>query len=491
MPSNGLQPAPRLQFGLINSRGRYLTAESFGFALSASAPGLRPRQVWTLEQDEADGSVGFLRSHLGRYLAADAAGRVSCEAERPGRAGRFALLPQPDGRWALRSEAHGRFFGGAGDRLSCFAPAVGEAELWTVHLAAPPQANLRSLSRRRYARLSAPEDELAADGDVPWGVEALVTLSFQGGRYGLRTCDGRYLRSDGALVAEPGPRTAYTLELRAGKLAFKGCDGKYLAPVGPTGTLKAGRSARAGKDELFELEESQPQVSFRAANGRFVSVRQGVNLSANQDEDLIHETFQLQIDSETKKCALVSHAGSAWTLVSHGGIQVTGSGVTAHAAFELEWRGRRVALKASNGKYVCTKKNGQLAAVSDAVGQDEEFVLRLINRPMLVLRGEHGFVCGHRGSNLLDANRATYDVFQLLFSDGAYHVRGPGGRFWHVAGSGAVRTDGEVPEDFFLEFRARGRVAIRGKSGRYLRGDPSGALRADADALPRATLWEF
>lgn len=37
--------------------------------------------------------------------------------------------------------------------------------------------------------------------------------------------------------------------------------------------------------------------------------------------------------------------------------------------FDIEWRGQRVALRASNGKYVCTKKNGQLSAVSDAVGK--------------------------------------------------------------------------------------------------------------------------
>lgn len=37
--------------------------------------------------------------------------------------------------------------------------------------------------------------------------------------------------------------------------------------------------------------------------------------------------------------------------------------------FDIEWRGQRVALKASNGKYVCTKKNGQLSAVSDVVGK--------------------------------------------------------------------------------------------------------------------------
>ena len=37
--------------------------------------------------------------------------------------------------------------------------------------------------------------------------------------------------------------------------------------------------------------------------------------------------------------------------------------------FEMEWRGRRVALKASNGRYVCMKKYGQLAAISDFVGE--------------------------------------------------------------------------------------------------------------------------
>lgn len=43
--------------------------------------------------------------------------------------------------------------------------------------------------------------------------------------------------------------------------------------------------------------------------------------------------------------------------------------------FEVEWRGRRVALKASNGRYVCMKKNGQLAAVSDSVGEHPPPVL--------------------------------------------------------------------------------------------------------------------
>ena len=154
-------------------------------------------------------------------------------------------------------------------------PSITEGELWTVHLAMHPQANLLSVSRRRYAHLSAHEDEIATDSNLPWGVDALITLCFQNTKYSLRTADERYLRCDGILVPEPGARTGYTLEFKAGKLAFKDCDGKYLAPTGPTGTLKSGRSSKPGKDELFDLEESHPQVVFTAANGRFVSIRQG------------------------------------------------------------------------------------------------------------------------------------------------------------------------------------------------------------------------
>ncbi|XP_035950132.1 fascin-2 isoform X1 [Halichoerus grypus] len=517
MPTNGLHQVLKIQFGLVNDADRYLTAESFGFKVNASAPSLKRKQTWVLEPDPGQGAAVLLRSrHLGRYLSAQEDGRVACEAERPGRDCRFLVLPQPDGRWALRSEPHGRFFGGTEDRLSCFATAISPAELWTVHLAIHPQAHLLSVSRRRYVHLCPQEDEMAADSDTPWGVGALVTLIFQNGQYCLRACDGRYLRSDGRLVGGPEPHARYTLGVKAGKLAFKDRDGRYLAPGGPAGTLRAGRSTRPGKDELFDLEESHPQVVLVAANHRYVSVRQGVNVSANQDEELHHETFLMQIDQETKKCTFYSSTGGYWTLVNHGGIHATATQVSANTMFEVEWRGRRVALKASNGRYVCMKKNGQLAATSDFVGEppgpthprkavgrqrplspcsppgeDEEFILKLINRPILVLRGLDGFICHRRGSNQLDTNRSVYEVFHLSFSDGAYQIRGRGGGFWNTGSHGSVCSDGERAEDFLFEFRERGRLAIRAGSGKYLRGGASGLLRADADTPAGVALWEY
>nr|XP_061807871.1 fascin-2-like isoform X3 [Nerophis lumbriciformis] len=490
MPSNGNHPLT-LQFGLINHEGRYLTAEAFGYKVNASAPSMKKKQIWTLEQDSQDTRVVYLRSHLRRYLASDKDGKLTCEAESRHAECRFHIVAQSDGRWALQSEQHLRFFGGSRDHLSCFAQGITDTELWAVHLALHPQANLLSVARKRYAHLSVEDGEISVDMNIPWGVAAILTLVYQNGKYCLKTSDSRFLSNDGKLVTQSGRTTTYTLELKCGKLAFKDCEGKYLSPMGPSGTLRSGRCSKPGKDELFDLQESHPQVVLIAANGKYVSMRQGVSLAANQEDETDLETFQMEMDKENMKCTFRTSQGNYWTLVAHGGIQSTASEVSANSMFAMEWLGHKMALKANNGKYICTKKNGQLLAVSDSIGEDEQLSLKLINRPMLILRGENGFICHHKNSNTLDASRSIYDTFSLQFSNGFYHIKGVNGRFWYVNSTGLVCSDGEVPEDFSVELMERGRLAIRSKNGRYLRGDQGGTLKADGLSLSSSALWEY
>ncbi|KAM8879095.1 fascin [Spinachia spinachia] len=481
----------QIPLGLINGEGKYLTAETFGFKINASAGSLKKKQTWTLEQSGEDGSAAFLRSHLGRYLAADKDGNVTADSEaRGGKDCRFVVSAHEDGRWSLQSEPHGRYLCGSEDRITCFAQAAAPAARWSVHLAVHPQVNLYSLARKRFAHLS--EREVAIDRDVPWGVDSLVTLVYRDQRYHLGTSDNRFLRNDGGLATGTDARTGYVLEFRSGKVAFRDRDGRYLAPSGPTGTMKSGKSTRAGKDELFGLERSHAQVVLTARNERNVSTRQGIDLSANQDEEGDQEVFQLEMSREDRKCAFRTAAGKYWTLTASGGLQCTASTKSADGYFELEWRDGRVCVRAANNKFVIAKRNGQLAATVDGAGEAEQFLMKLINRPIIVLRGEHGFIGARKaGTATLDSNRASYDVFQLEFHNGAYSLKDSQGKYWCVGDDAAVACSSDAPVQFLFEFCDLNKMAIRALGGKYLKGDHAGGLKASADSLDGATRWEY
>ncbi|KAM4603663.1 fascin-like [Polymixia lowei] len=494
LSANGPGDLLQIPLGLINSGGKYLTAEAFGFKVNASASSLKKKQTWTLEQTAEDGSVAFLLSHLGRYLAADKDGNVTADSETRGADCRFVIAADQDGRWSLLSEPHGRYLGGTEDRITCFAQTAAPAEKWSVHLAVHPQVNLYSFARKRFAHLSAhgERQEVAIDRDVPWGVDSLVTLVYRDRRYHLETSDNRFLRNDGGLSGKTDEDTGYMLEFRSGKVAFRDRNGRYLAPAGPTGTMKSGKGARAGKDELFGLERSHAQVVLTAGNERNVSTRQGIDLSANQDEEGDQEVFQLEMSREDRKCAFRTAAGKYWTLTASGGLQCTASTKSANSFFELEWRDGRVFVRASNGKYVTAKKNGQLAATVESTGEAEQFLMKLINRPIIVLRGDHGFIgCRKVGMTTLDSNRASYDVFHLEFHNGAYCLKDSQGKYWCVGDDTAVSCSSAVPVQFLFEFCDLNKMAIRAPGGKYLKGDHAGGLKASADSPDNATLWEY
>lgn len=138
----------------------------------------------------------------------------------------------------------------------------------------------------------------------------------------------RYLNSNGKLELYCTAECLFSAEYHSGHLALRdrweenadllgdsilNCfgflphifsHGSYLSPIGSKAVLKS-RSQTVTRDELFSLEDSLPQASFVAAlNLKYVSVKQGVDVTANQDEIGTDETFQLEYDWSARRWAL-------------------------------------------------------------------------------------------------------------------------------------------------------------------------------------------
>ncbi|XP_077979827.1 fascin-like [Glandiceps talaboti] len=485
--SNGIGKG--LVFGLINHSKRYLTQENFGFKINVQGKSMKSKQKWYVEQPDSD-DVVYIRSHLDRYLSADEKGNVACEAEERGTDEKFMIEAGNDGRWAIKSHTHGYYLSGTDDDIRCFSKTKGNPELWTVHVGIHPQVHLRYVKGMRYAKLSG--EELRVTEDLPWGQDALITLGFHEGKYTFQTRDDKYLHREGKMVEDLSEDTRFVLELHSGKVAFRDCEGCYLSPVGPNKTLK-GRTKSTGKEEVFILEDSYPQGAFVAHNGKFVSSKQGQDLSANQDTIEDEETFQLEFNAKSGQWALRASIDKYWTLAHTAGIQVTTKKDVPESLFTLEYEGKFVTIKASNGKYVTAKPSGHLFAISDSVTDKEKFKFQLINRPLLVLRGEHGFVGVKPAAttNKLECNCNKYGLIHVIYEDGAYKFKGKEDKFWSVDNQGNLSMGGPDACEFTLEFHEQSKVSLRAPNGCLLKGEQSGIFRANGDCVEAGTLWEY
>lgn len=478
----------RWNLGLMNGEGKYLTGENFGFKINATGNTLRKKQKWSIEQDSDE--FVYLISPLGCFLSSDKYGKVSCEKKSSDNDCKFLLEANNDGKWAFKSFAYGYYFGGTGDRLHCFSKSP---ELWTVHLAIHPQINLKHALRKRYARLE--DDEIHVDEIIPWGSDSLITIEFREEKYAIRTSNGMYLNKDGKLCSIPSEETLFNVEFHRGCVAFKHKNGKYLTAVGPQGIITA-RSKSVTKDELFMFDPNHAQIALIAHNGKLASVKQGLDVSANQVEINDTETFQLEENSTNEKWTIRTSSNKYWFLDACNGIQSIGHANDESSLFDIYWiKSGHVVIKANNDKYLSAAATGHMRAVTDQITEVEIFRISLVNRPILVLKCEYGLV-GYKNktSYKLECNKSTFNVIMLEESDdmnGYYYLKGSHGLFWEIGSDNTLSANSSVPTKFSIELLPNNRMLIKGPNGCYLKGEQSGALTSNIQDQKQATQWEF
>lgn len=482
----------------MNNANKYLTAETFGFKVNATGVALKKKQIWYIEQ-EADQDFIYIRSSLGRYMSSDKYGNVTVEteAEEKGEAEKFKVEYSKDGKWALKHVTYGNYLAGSDDHVKCFDKTCTDKNWWSIQLYVHPQIHLRNVNRKRYAHLNPDTNELQCTELIPWGSDSMVFLDFVEGKYILRTCDNRYLGRDGTLQENCDDNTKFYLEIHSGCLAFKDCEGRYLTAVGQ-GTIKS-RNKTISKDELFTIEDSHPQCQIISPcigkTPKSVSIKQGVDVTANQPIDEIEDTeiFQMEYSKVTGKWAFRASTNKYWELqTATGTVQATKAETTQNSFFEIDWlEDGTVGIKGSDEKYLSNKQTGILYSTGKALEDTNRFKIVIVNRPLLVLKCDFGFVgAGLKGSQFI-CNKAKYDILKVTFDgNGGYTIQGEDHKYWNVGRDNMVYAE-DAPTKFQFQFCGHSRMAIRAPNGCFLKGEQNGHITAAATEIDPTSQWEF
>ena len=216
---------------------------------------------------------------------------------------------------------------------------------------------------------------------------------------------------------------------------------------------------------------------------------------SRRDEMEDTEIFQLEFDkaSDGAKVAIRGTTGEYWALGDSG---VTASADTPgpNCWFELEWHGKQIVFKAHTGKYITGKDNGHLIEGSDEIDPDRAFhTVELVNRPMLVLRGDHGFVGVKNGTDKVESNHAKFHVFNVTCKNGMYKISTNDGKYWSTDDKNNVvlTKDESGAQEFSIELPKYNRMAIRAPNECYIQGHQNGSFTATGKELGKSALWEY
>jgi fascin 1/2 len=484
-------------FGLISSAGKYLTAETFQNKIGATAGVMKKKQIWFLEATDGSDTVK-IRSHLGKYLRVDGDGKFTGDGEQDNEETDLVIIALDDGRWNLKSNKYGWFAGGSGENLSAFTTEdTAEHNKWTVHLAMHPQVCIKNVKRKTYMHLSDDGNSLQCDEAIPWGFDATVTvIYFTGGTYGLQAANGHFLTNTGALVADADDNCKFIIAFLGKQMTFKSVvNGKYVTALGASGICKATKGV-ALKDETFVMEDSWPQITLKANNGKYVSIKQGVELAAKSAAVTDAEIFQVEPDS-AGAWILKSVKDKLWTAVEANAVSTTtdATDLTADTApeackFTIEFLGDKVKISPAGKPAYAVQGSAYIKSIAGGPEGADEFTYEIINRPQLILRGEYGFV-GVLPSGLLECNKSGATAFPMTVEDGFCKLAASNGKYWKVGDNG-VSASSDAAESYVIELFPESKLALKSvEKGKYFQGAQNGAFTCTGTKIDASTLFEY
>ena len=477
--------------GLVNSQNFYLSAEKFQFKVNASGKTMKMKQIWVLEK--LDDEKFALKSWLGRYLGCNKDGRITAEAEEVGAENVFTFVHQGDEKFEIRSSL-GHSLGGSLDDI---AGRLREAkpEGWTIHLAVVPQINLRNIQRKAFARISPDGKHFWVKDEIPWGQDCIVFLQYKGGKYCFQDVNRQYLSRDGTLKPTCDDDSLFVLFFKQTSVAFRDSQGKFLSCVGPQAVLQSSKKDMIGQSELFEIHNARPQVTLLASNQKYLSNKQGTDVRANQFEAENTEIFQLEAVNSADisgnvKWAFLGVNKCYWNIEGNSLACSSADTTPETAHFEIVWKDDKVLLRCCNGKFLSAKSGGQLTPAGSSEEEEAcQFVIQMVNRPLVALNGCYGFVGVKGASGVLECNRSQAEFFNLTAKNSSYSIQ-INGKYWDVAEGGTISATSDNPVTFSVEFRAHNKVCIVAPNGQYLRGAQNGGFTASGGRnVQDATLW--
>jgi len=459
--------------GIKTWNQKFWNCEKFNYQLTSNAALLRQKQTFAFEP--TDDGKWRIKSWLGKYLSAHELGEVNIKVDEPGASETFTL-EFLNGLVAIKS-AHNKYISADENNINCKAATIGDIEKFEIVFGIHPQVVIRSFEGR-YVRVE--QEEAIANKDQQFGVSTLLTLEYEGaGKYAIKATNGKYLGIDGTGVVR-ADRTAktekelFSFEFVIKKLAIKAANGKYLSPDGAKGSLKT-KNEKITPREMFEIFHSDPQVTVKAHNSKFVSCQEK-NIMCNRTTVGDDETFIMEHIKEGTY-ALRTVQAKYWTC-KEGSLLVDSTVRGETEAFAVGYTDGKTSFRSTPNKdgkqfFITAKSLGGVRGAAVPTATDQElFEVALLNRPLLVLRTKQLAYLGTTGEKIM-ANKSASETFTLHQQEGKVLLKNAAGNYLSIGAQDIVTAIPNNQTPLFIEF-INGRIAFKTGDGRYLVSDDQG-----------------